>query len=743
MKSILWKIFFPVIILFVLSIGLISWRTTSLVRRNAEADFASVSNLFVNQIYNQVEQFDQASKLLRERMEENTKVSQRDLLDLAEDELNKVYARQLSGELTEIQAKNLARETIRLLRYDDGNYFFIDDNNYINILNPPNPASEGHSRENVTDKTGQKLIKLLVDGARKDGETTLTYYFPLPGGSEPVPKMGTARYFEPWGWTFGTGTYINDIDEAVAAWEKEEIAELNKTLFRNTFLGSYPYIIAKDGYTIAHINKDLVGKVIAPKDLKTGEELVPMLYAHGDGVVDYWYSKPGEDPETPFLKKGYIRIYAPRDWIIAFSTYDVDLRSGIIQTRNAILFIGLISILLVGGVTLLTVLFILKGLKQANQRMREISEGDADLTQVLNVGTHDEVGQLAESFNKFTGSLREIISHVQASTVEGRSIAESLSANVEEISASLDEIMATVGSIGNQSKSLSDLAVETSEGMKEISNALVTVNNQTEEETAAVEESSAAVEEMVASIMNISKLASERSEMSDQLSMMARKGEDQMKTTLEDIEGISTSADSIRDVVSVIDGISSQINLLAMNAAIEAAHAGDAGRGFAVVADEIRKLAESTGTNAKIIGESVGEITNKIHDTADRSRRTGVSIHEIVSGSNDVASTLKEIFSALEELGQGTGQITEALDHLNTASHSVRDSAVKIESQAAEGRASLEKVSGLTRQSHEGIDEIRRAMDEINVTIRDIISQGEKNVESMDSLENEVKRFTV
>ncbi len=258
-----------------------------------------------------------------------------------------------------------------------------------------------------------------------------------------------------------------------------------------------------------------------------------------------------------------------------------------------------------------------------------------------------------------------------------------------------------------------------------------------------MEESSAAVEQMVASIRNISRLASDRSEMSDQLSQMASKGEEQMGTTLKDIEGISTSADSIRDVVSVIDGISSQINLLAMNAAIEAAHAGDAGRGFAVVADEIRKLAESTGTNAKIIGDSVGEITEKIHDTANRSRQTGDSIREIVSGSNDVASTLKEILSALEELGQGTGQITEALDHLNAASHSVRESAVKIEVQAGEGRESLEKVSGLSRQTHQGIDEIRQAMDEIGTTIRDIISLGAENAESMDTLDREVRRFKV
>ncbi|MCK5736154.1 MAG: methyl-accepting chemotaxis protein [Spirochaetaceae bacterium] len=743
MKSIQWKIFFPVIAVFLITIVFITWRTSSITQTKQEDDFSSFSTLYVNQIYNQVEQFDKASSLLRESMIAAAKDVQHNLLDLAEAEINNVYEQQLSGKLSLRQAQYKAREAIRLLRYDDGNYYFIDDKNYINILNPSNPGTEGIFRGDLADKTGQKLIKLLVDGARKDGETNLTYYFPLPGGTEPKPKLGTARYFEPWGWSFGTGTYINDIDEIVAAWEEEELAQLNDSLFRDTFLGSYPFIIARDNTIIAHINSELVGKKPDLKDFISGEDLVSQFFSVGNGVVDYWYSKPGEDAEKAFLKRGYVRTYAPRDWIIAYSTYDVELNATVLRTKNTILLIGLISLLVVAGVTLLAVSFILKGLKRTNVRLKDISEGDADLTQTLKVGSRDEVGQLADSFNRFTGSLRVIIHQVQDTTVQGRNVAETLAANVEEISAALDEIMATVTSIDQQSATLSTLAEDTSGGMKAISDALITVNNQTEEETAAVEESSAAVEEMVASIRNISRLASERSEMSDQLSQMASKGEEQMETTLKDIKGISTSADSIRDVVSVIDGISSQINLLAMNAAIEAAHAGDAGRGFAVVADEIRKLAESTGTNAKIIGESVGEITSKIHDTADRSRQTGESIHEIVDGSNDVASTLKEILSALEELGQGTGQITEALDHLNTASHSVRDSAVKIEAQAGEGRDALEKVSGLSRQTHDGIDEIRQAMDEIGITIRDIISLGSKNVESMDVLDGEVQRFKV
>ncbi len=743
MKSILWKLFFPILAVFILTIAFITWRMTNLTQTKTETDFGSFSTLYVNQIYNQVEQFDEASNRLREQMLERTRNNQADLLDMASDVFEDYHGKELQGLLSREEAQTQAREIIRLLRYDDGNYFWIDTDTYTNILNPPNTATEGFYRGDLEDRQGQKIIELFVDEAKDGEDFELTYWYPLPGGGEPVPKMGTSRRFAPWEWTVGTGTYVNDIDEVVSDWEAEQVEYLNETLFRDTFLGSYPFILASDGTLIAHINPDLVGQIPDLRDLKTGDDLVPYFFSIGNGIADYWFTKPGEDADKAFLKRGYVRTYDNRNWLIAFSTYDVELQASVIRSRNSILLIGVISALVVAGITLVTVNLILRELKAANARLKDISEGDADLTQALAVKSRDEVGQLAESFNSFTGSLREIVKHVQDSTGQGREVAETLAANVEEISAALDEIQATVLSIDQQSASLSTLAEDTDTAIQEIGKNIEVVNGQTEEETSAVEESSAAVEEMVASIRNISRVASERSSMAERLSELAGKGETQMTTTLSDIEEISDSADSIKDVVSVIDGISSRINLLAMNAAIEAAHAGDAGRGFAVVADEIRKLAESTGSNAKSIAESVGEIIGKIRETSDRSRQTGESIREIVSGSEDVSSTLKEILAALEELGKGTEQITEALNHLSSASHAVRDSAVKIEAQSSEGQDALSKVTDLSRQTHEGIEEIKRAMDEIGISVRTIMTLGSRNSETMDALDREVRRFTV
>jgi methyl-accepting chemotaxis protein len=494
---------------------------------------------------------------------------------------------------------------------------------------------------------------------------------------------------------------------------------------------------------IAHEDKDLVGKKIEIKDLETGEDLIKKLYETGNGRVEYWYMKPGEDPEVPYLKIGFVRLYKPKQWIIGYTIYADELSKVVSRTKNFIIIIGTVSALIVALISVFTVSLITKGIKRAKNRLKEISEGEADLTQTLSVKTNDEIGQLAESFNQFNASLRNIIIKIKDSTKESRDVVNDLSSSAEEISASLEEVLATINSIDRQSKKLSSISENSIDSMININKTINVINEQTQEEASAVEQSSAAVEQMIASIQNITNLSSKRSELADQLAETAEEGEQQMLTTLSDIEDISSYTDLIKEVVTVIDGISKRINLLAMNAAIEAAHAGEAGKGFAVVADEIRKLAESTGSNAKNIGQSVNSITEKIKITAARSRETENSIKKIVKGSSDVSNTFKEIISALQEVGEGTSQITKALSNLNFSSHKVRESALTIKDEADETDKSIKNVFNLSAENQKGIAEIKTAINDISETVKIILSLGTENLEVMNKMENEINRFII
>lgn len=136
-------------------------------------------------------------------------------------ELLKYYDNKVKdGSLTLDEGKALAKEHILQLRYDKGNYYWIDTTDYINILHPLNRAAEDKPRGDLKDKNGKLLIKELVDGAKKDGSTFVTYYWDKAGKDGLFPKLGHTISFEPWGWVVGTGVYIDEIDEVLAQSEK-------------------------------------------------------------------------------------------------------------------------------------------------------------------------------------------------------------------------------------------------------------------------------------------------------------------------------------------------------------------------------------------------------------------------------------------------------------------------------------------------------------------------------------------
>jgi len=154
----------------------------------------------------------------------------KELVETAEGILERNNRLYEAGELTLTEAQERAKESIRELRYgkDDVGYFWIDNEEYINILLPPSPDAEGGSRKDLQDTAGAYIVRELVDGAVSEGETYLDYYFPKPGEEESSLKRGYTRYFEEWGWILGTGNYVDDIQAVVNGFNNNITTEIDK-----------------------------------------------------------------------------------------------------------------------------------------------------------------------------------------------------------------------------------------------------------------------------------------------------------------------------------------------------------------------------------------------------------------------------------------------------------------------------------------------------------------------------------
>ena len=278
---------------------------------------------------------------------------------------------------------------------------------------------------------------------------------------------------------------------------------------------------------------------------------------------------------------------------------------------------------------------------------------------------------------------------------------------------------------------------------KDISNSSGKISSQIEAQTRAVAESSSAVTEMVASIRNITGTSNERLSRINHLKQVADSSRQKVMRNEEIIKTVAGNADQIQSFISIINDIASQTNLLAMNAAIEAAHAGDAGRGFSVVADEVRKLAGNTEINARNISENLNVVTKGIQEAQKISSEVSVSYNEILEDVDIFSDSVSEITRGLEELSAGTGEIDKALSELSSITNEVESSAAAI-SKNSEGIAdSLNRVGRISGENASFIENIGNRVFSSDEIIREFSNICKKNQSDLKSLMKQVEMVSI
>jgi len=231
-----------------------------------------------------------------------------------------------------------------------------------------------------------------------------------------------------------------------------------------------------------------------------------------------------------------------------------------------------------------------------------------------------------------------------------------------------------------------------------INNLIQELNDIISSQAEAVDHSSAETEEIVASIKNTSEMSLKQQESVKGLMEVAGHGQESMKKTIQSISEISKSVEGISSAIHIISSIAANTNLLSMNAAIEAAHAGDAGKGFAVVAGEIRRLSENTRENAVSISHTLTNIINGISDTTKQSGETDTRIAQMSKEISGFAETMSAFMNTFNELSAKSGNITASLVSLKEQSSAVKTSYAQIIEMTNKLAKALKDLSELSKR---------------------------------------------
>jgi len=533
-------------------------------------------------------------------LETDAKVKLQNLTETSYKVLEFYYDQSQKGLLTESQAKDLAKQEIRTLRYSGDEYYWINDYTPNMIMHPMKPELDGKNVSDIKDPDGVAIFMEFAKMAKTEKEGLVKYQWPKPGKDKAQPKFSYVKGFEPWQWIIGTGIYVDDLTE---------------------------------------------------------------------------------------IKQGIV-------FKIVFSVIGVIL----------------VAILLVSTMIIYP---INRSIHKILDYLEELA--GYDFSKKINLNQKDELGIIADSFSYVVKNVHQLIKDTKGLGEVVVSESKKMIASTEEISIASDRTAVTITELAGGAVEQAKSSVNTNNQIQEIINRLGSIHEDiavsghlAQKATESVRVGSDLVKDQGMKIINNKVVYTQ---IGDSILSLANKSKE------------------ISEIVSVIQEIAKQTNLLSLNAAIEAARAGEHGRGFAVVAEEVRKLAEQVALSGSKVITIVSEVENGISSTASHMELANQAVEEEQQSLTKIVEFFHKISESIENIQSKVNDISATSNMINAEA--------KIAGQE------IQQIAIVSEKAAAGTEEVAALSEETTATIHEVIDSTRKLAEHAENLQKSIEKFKI